>query len=155
MPSIQKFKRLQKLFFDKVTRGTNLSTINLDFIEVEHTTSFAKFTGDGNRSVSTTVILKCFYMRNISDKQREKFGVNQDVTAIVYVSPLELEKKFGSITLPDYVRKSYSQLKISFLEKNYEIDSIIDLEPMHDGTQEICLAYQINLKTNTGNSGID
>ena len=94
-------------------------------------------------------------MRNISDKQREKFGVKEEVTDIVYISPIELKNKYGSMTFPDYVRKSYSQIAVEFLGKHYEIESIRDLEPMHNGKEYICLAYQVNLRATTGNNNFD
>ena len=59
------------------------------------------------------------------------------------------------MTFPDYVRKSYSQISVEFLGEHYEIESIRDLEPMHNGKEYICLAYQVNLRATTGNNNFD
>lgn len=141
-----KFAELQKLFFCKVTSGCNVSSIDINYIKVESGNSFTRFTGDGKRSVEKTVNLKCFYKRNISDKDREKMGVNQDVTTVVYISPLDLKNKTGSPVFSQNVLNSYAGVLVEFIGKIYEIESIIDLEPMFDGKEWVCLAYQLNLK---------
>ena len=151
MISQARFSALQELFFKKVTQCCNPSTVTLKFIKVISTGKYTDFTGDSQREVEKEIVLKCFYMRNISDKQREKAGVNESVTDILYISPIELKNKYGSSTFPNYVRKSYSQMSVEFLGEHYEIDSIRDLEPMHNGKEYVCLAYQINLKATTGN----
>ena len=143
------------MFYNKLTSCCNPSSITLNFIKVTSTGSFTDFTVDSKREVEQEVVLRCFYMRNISDKQREKFGITQSTTDVVYISPIELEKKLGSKVLPDYVRNSYAQVTVSFLGKHHEIDSIIDLEPMHDGKEHTCLAYQMNLKQSTGNNDMN
>ncbi len=155
MITANKFRELQQLFFTKVTACCNPSTVTLKFIKTVSTGRFTDFVGDGLRSVDKEVVLKCFYMRNISDKQRENIGVTQDVTDIVYISPLDLKKHYGSNQFPDYVRSAFSDLSVSFLGKHYEILNIIDLEPMQMGKEYVCLAYQLNLKTSTGNKNID
>ena len=146
MVSAEKFAKLQRLFFQKVTSGCNVSTVDLKFIEVSSESALTKFTGDGKRTVKKSVNLKCFYKRNISDKDREKMGVSQDVTSIVYISPLDLNAKTGSMSFDDDITESYSGIMVEFIGKLYQIESIIDLEPMFDGKEWVCLAYQINLK---------
>lgn len=146
MVSAEKFAKLQRLFFQKVTSGCNVSTVDLKFIETSSESALTKFTGDGKRTVKKSVNLKCFYKRNISDKDREKMGVNQEVTSIVYISPLDLKAKTGSMSFDDDITKSYSGIMVEFIGKLYQIESIIDLEPMFDGKEWVCLAYQINLK---------
>lgn len=155
MINIGKFKQLQALFFSKVVSSCNPSTIKVNFIEVTSHNPFTDFTGDSARNVKTSFELKCFYIRNISEKQREKMGITEDVDSVVYVSPLELRAKIGTDNFPDYVRNSYSQMSIDFLGKHQEIVSIVDLEPMQNGNTFMCLAYQINLKNTTGNTNID
>lgn len=150
-----KFKKLQKLFFKQVTSSCNPTTVTLKFIKLTSTGDYTDFTGDSGREVDKEVVLSCFYTRSLSNKQRDKFGVSEDVTTILYISPIELKNKFGSDTLPEYVRRSYSQIAIEFLGKHHEIDSIKDLEPMQSDTGYVCLAYQINLKETTGNRSFD
>jgi len=145
-----KFRSIQELFFKKVTLCCNPSSIKLKFIVVASTNDYDSFTGDGERSVDKEVELKCFYLRNISDKQREKTGVSQDVTDIVYISPLDLERKTNSDQLPDYIRNSYSNIMVEFLGTNYNVVNIKELEPMQVGNKFVCLAYQFNLKRTSG-----
>jgi len=140
------------MFFNKVTSCCNPSTIKLKFIKSISTGSYTDFTGDSIRELDKEVELKCFYLRSISDKQREKTGVSQEVTDIVYVSPIELEKKYGTNKFPDYVRNAYSNISIEFIGGHYEILDIRELEPMHNGKEYVCLAYQINMKKTTGNT---
>lgn len=150
-----KYLQLQALFFSRVTSGLNPSKVVFEFISVAHANDFEEFTGDGTRTATLEISLGCFYMRNISDKQREKMGIRQEVTDVIYISPLELQQKYGNTKLPGHIRNSYSQFSVSFLDKHYEIDSIIDLEPMHLGNEETCIAYQLNLKGTTGNRSIN
>lgn len=150
-----KFAQLQKLFFNKVTKCCNPSSVTFSFIKLTSEGGFADFTGDSSRSIDKEVSLRCFYDRNLSDKSREKYGVSSEVTTIVFISPLELKQKYGDIKFPDYVRTSFSQISVTFLGKHYEIENIIDLEPMHNGKEWMCLAYQVNLMNSTGNTDID
>jgi hypothetical protein len=141
-----KFKSIQELFFKKVALCCNPSSIKLIFVKVASQNDYDSFTGDGERSVDKEVELKCFYLRNISDKQREKTGVSQEVTDIVYVSPLDLERKTGSMDFPDYIKNAYSNLLVDFVGSRYSIVNIKELEPMQVGNKFVCLAYQLNLK---------
>lgn len=140
------FKKVQEAFFRQVTSCCNQAEVNFKYVTVSHSNSYEKFTGDGYRGVDKEFKLKCLYMRDISDKQREKHGIAQEVTDVLYVSPLELRKKTESINFPVNMRNSYANVEVSFLGKSYNIHNIKDLEPMHNGTEEMCVAYQINLK---------
>jgi len=150
-----KFAQLQKLFFSKVTTCCNPSTVTLNFIKLTTNGDYADFTGDSERDIDQEITLRCFYDRNLSDKRREKYGVSTEVTDIVFISPLELKAKYGNIRFPEYILSSFSQISVGFLGKHYEIDNIIELEPMHNGKEWVCLAYQINLMGTTGNTDIN
>lgn len=144
--SVSKYKELQKLFFKKVTECGNPSTVTLSYIEVTSSgDAFSDFVGEGKREAGKSYTFACFYTRNISDKQREKMGIAPNVTDVLYISPLELEKKTGSNKLPDFLKNSSSQTIVEFLGATYEIVNIIDLEPMHNGKEWVCLSYQFNL----------
>lgn len=151
MISPARFTKLQRLFFDKVTKCCNPAKVTISYIAVTHGDSYEAFTGDGEREPDKVMVLRCFYMRNLSDKQREDIGVSQEVTDVVYISPLELKQKSGDDKFPEYVTNSFSQISIEFLGKHYELLNIVDLEPMHNGNSYTCLAYQLNLSFNTGN----
>lgn len=142
--SVSKYKELQKLFFSKVTECGNPSTVNLKYIEIKSSDAFSDFIGEGKREPGKEYSFACFYTRNISDKQREKMGIADNVTDVIYISPLEVAKKTGSSKLPDFLVNSTSQTIVEFLGATYEIVNIIDLEPMHNGKEWVCLAYQFN-----------
>lgn len=143
------------MFFSRVTQCCNPSTVKLKTIKTISTGKLTNFTGDSLREVDKIYEFGCFYMRNISDKQREKMGVTQDTTDVVYISPLELERKTGDVLFPDYVRSNYSRIAVEFIGAYYEILNIIDLEPMFNGKVYVCMAYQLNLKKTIGNTDIN
>lgn len=151
MLSSSKFAYLQNLFYSKLATCCNPVLVTLTFFKTEGGDKFSNFTGDNKRVPDKVVNLHCLYQRDLNDKQREKLGVNQEVTDILYVSPIELEKKFGSNKFPQEVRNSYAMISVEFLGKHYELLSIKDLEPMHNGKEVMCIAYQINLRATTGN----
>lgn len=111
--------------------------------------------GDSPREVVSTVELHCLYKRTINDKERTKNGVTQMVDVVVYVSPLELEKRTGSAEFTSTIRNSYSTISVEFNGKHYEVTNIIDLEPIFVGGKEMRIAYQINLHGSTGNKTFD
>lgn len=155
MLSSTHFEKLQNLFFKKVTTCCNPASVTFEMLSITSPNDYSEFTGDGNRSIDKSFDLKCFYQRNISDKQREKLGVTQDVTDIIYISPLELEKKYGSKNFADIVRNSYAGLFVKFLGSRYTLIKIVDLEPMHNGKEYVCLAYQLNLKLHSDDNTLD
>jgi len=147
-----RYEKMQKLFFSKVTESSNPSKVRLTFKEVTHDTAFSSFTGDGTRTTKLdaneaekSYLLSCFYMRNVTDKQREKYGIDQDINTVIYISPLEMKRVMGTDTFPVEVRNSYSQIELSFFGKVEEIDSIIELEPLEMDGGIMCIAYQINV----------
>jgi len=146
------FAKIQQRFLSKILSGGNPSKVTIQLLKTTSTGSFTDFTGDSTRSVDKEVILNCFYQRYLNDKQREKGGVGELVTMSIFISPLELERKYGTFDFPDYVRNSYSKIAIQFLGKHLEIESIRDLEPQQVFGKVTCVAYQINIKGDTGNT---
>lgn len=151
MISASRFAQLQGIFYRKVTSCCNPSEVTLKFIKVNSTGRYTDFTGDSDREAEQSYTLKCFYMRALNDKQRENVGVTQEVTDIVYISPIELEQKYGSKVFPERVMNSYAEMVAEFLGKHYEIMNIQALEPMFNGKEYICLCYQLNLRNTLGN----
>lgn len=146
------FSKIQQRFFATLSRCGNPTEVIIQFIKVTSTGSFTDFTGDSQRTVDMEFGLRCFYQRYLNDKQREKAGVAEDVTLSVFISPLDLQAKTGSFDFPDYVRSSYSRIAVKMFGKHHEIESIRDLEPQQLAGKITCIAYQINLKGNTGNT---
>tara|TARA_Y100000031_G_C8057565_1_gene309075 strand:+ start:79 stop:510 length:432 start_codon:yes stop_codon:yes gene_type:complete len=143
------------MFFNKVACCSNTGKVELKFIKIEQGDDFSDFTGDNERTIEKDITLGCLYRRNISDKVREEVGVDQNVTDIVYISPLELKRKYGSMEFPDYIRNSYSQFAVKFLGKHYEVVQIRELEPMELGGKMMCIAYMITLNRDKGNRDIN
>lgn len=146
MITLAKFKSIQSLFFKRVIACGNPSSVKLLFISALATNDYDSFTGDGVRTIDKEVNLSCFYLRNITDKQRERTGVSQDVTDIVYISPIDLGYRYGSTQFPDYIRNAYSNLMVDFMGSRYSVVNIKELEPMQVDNQWVCIAYQLNLK---------
>lgn len=150
MISKKHFSVLQNLFYSKVASCCNSATVRLIFFSTDGGDRISNFVGDNKRVPTKTVDLNCLYQRNLNDKMREKLGVNQEITDIIYISPQELQKKTGNAKFPEEVRNSYAMIAIEFLGNHYELNSIVDLEPMHNGNELMCIAYQLNLKTLSG-----
>lgn len=151
MLSSKRFQSLQMLFFNKLNSCCNSVTVKLIFFTLTGGDRISNFTGDNKRTENKVVDLHCLYQRDLNDKQREKLGVGQEVTDVIYITPIELEKKTGSNKFPEEVRKSFAMIAVEFLGQHYELLNIKDLEPMHNGKEVMCLAYQLNLRHTTGN----
>lgn len=151
MVSATYFAYLQNLFYTRLSQCCNPVEVSLKYFRTSGGDKFTNFTGDNNRLPTMEFNLHCLYQRDLNDKQREKLGVNQNVTDVIYISPLELQQKTGSNKFPEEVRNSYAMISVEFLGKHFELLSIKDLEPVHNGMEVMCIAYQLNLRTDTGN----
>lgn len=140
------YSAIQERFFSRLISCSNPSSVTISFIKVSHRNSFESFLGDGQREEVKTFKLRCFYQRYTNNKQREKAGVTEDVTYSLFISPLELQQKTGSSDFPEYVRKSYSRIKLDFQGSTRSIESIVDLEPSDLKGELTRIAYKINLK---------
>lgn len=149
------FLGIQRRFYERVACCKNPTEVILQFIKTTSTGYFTDFTGDSQRAVDQEIRLKCRYQRYLNDKQREKAGVTEEVTMSVFISPLELEKKYASFDFPEYVRSSYSGIAVIIFNQHHEIESIRDLEPQQTLGRITCVAYQINLKAGKGITDFD
>lgn len=148
-PSI--FQQVQETFLAKVTDVNNTAFVVLKFLDVDYGGSnLAAFKGEGTRSVATEVTLKCLYKKNISAIDRQKHGLSQEVMAMVYVSPLELQQKTGSQLFPGYTMGGYARMAVEFLGAHYEVESVVPLESQFNGNMFTCVSYQLNLKNTAG-----
>lgn len=142
----------QARFFGRLQRCSNPSTVKIQLIKITSTGDLTDFTGDSLRSVERELELTCLYQRYLNDKQREKAGVSELVSISIFISPLELEKKYGNFEFPKSVTSSYSGIAIIFDGQHHEIDSIRYLEPIQRLGKTTCIAYQINLRGGKGNT---
>lgn len=153
-PSI--FQKVQETFLAKVTSVNNTSVVTLKFLDVDYAgDKLAAFKGEGVRTVSSSVEMKCLYKKNISEIERQKYGLSQEVTAMVYISPLDLKAKTGSELFPGYTMGGYARMTVEFLGGYYEVQSITPLESQFDGKNYTCVAYQLNLKNVAGLKGMN
>ena len=149
------FTKLSKKFFDHVCSGNNPGSIVLAFLDVATPGTGAdadiqEFLGNNPITTTATKTFKCFYRRFISDRQRQKAGVDQRVDTLVYISTIDINNQMGSKTFSDYIVNGYSSLKVTFLGKHCELLDIRPLEPIQVDGEEQYIAYQIGLRTTTG-----
>lgn len=65
-------------------------------VEVGESGNFmSDFVGDNPRETNDKRV-EAFYRRNFSNRDRTKFGLSENTSAIVYVSPLTLKKAFNT-----------------------------------------------------------
>lgn len=153
MISRSKYEEIQRCYYNHINRTTFKTFCTINYISLNHSNNLESFFADGDRAiaekdgVSQTFNIQCLYNRNITEKQREKEGIDQEVDTVLYISPLELELKTGSIDFPDYVRKSYSQITIQAFELVYKVTNIYEMEPLEVHGGRMCIAYRIDLTT--------
>lgn len=111
---------------------------------------FTDFTGEGNRNFTapaTTYNFHCAYKRNLTDKFRTSYGIDDDITAIIYLSPLEVKKFTGTKEFIASVKVNTQKVRITLFGVVYRIKRYIELEPMKVGTDMLSLAYEFRLIT--------
>lgn len=144
------YLRLQKTFFTRLNCSCADSVVKITHPKATVINTFTDFTGDNKRSDETTYELPCLYQRNISDKERSKYGISNDVSARIYVSPLSLEKVTGYKIFTPEIRKVKGRIQCEIFDEKFMVDQIIDLEPLpmtEGGT--LVLAYELRLKKRT------
>lgn len=97
-------------------------------------TSFQRFVGESSRTY-TDYPIKCLWDRNFSPYQREKYGISEDVTGAVYLSPKMVKKKLG------YWKLDKLKTKISFNGENFIVDELNFLGEMYNS----CIAIELRL----------
>ena len=156
MITASEYKKFQVQYFNTLTDFNNPTKVTLQYLSADSSASdFTEFTGDTVVTIANSYELSCLYSRNINDKQRKSMGVSQDVTDVVYISPLELLAKTGNIDFPDYVRNTYKLLGVLLFGELYDVSSIKSLEPITIAGESACLCYQMNLKRNSSLTSIN
>jgi len=114
-------------------------TIELEIVSVQNDTSsgfsLTNFVGDNPR---TPILykLQCLYNKEISNREREKYGLPMEVNGEIFLSPKQLVPLFGTYKL------NWNKTKVHFEERIQVIDRIIYLEPMY----ESCVGVQVFVK---------
>jgi len=108
--------------------------------------SESSFFGDNIKNWNGKLTLKCYYEKNISPKKREKFGIADEISAIVYVSPKELYEKTGKYRLSNLIMKKATGIKVTFDSRNYSLEEIIDKENTDNESSEFSIGIELRLK---------
>lgn len=146
MLTLSDYTRLQRIFFNNVVNCKNPVSVLIQVPTISSTGTFTDFTGDSGRDgFDTELTLKCLYKRSISDKDRAKYGIDEDIDSLVYISPLELKDKYASLTLPDAIFKTKQKAKVTLFDKVYRIKQIVENEPfLMEGTYTN-ISYELRL----------
>lgn len=132
-----RFLRYQEVLYQKILRVPY--TIELEIVSVQNDTSLGfsltNFVGDNPR---TPILykLQCLYNKEISNREREKYGLPMEVNGEIFLSPKQLVPLFGTYKL------NWNKTKVHFEERIQVIDRIIYLEPMY----ESCVGVQVFVK---------
>ena len=73
-------------------------------------------------------------------------GVTVDTSVVAYISPIELQAKTGSASIPAEMMSSFRRMKVQFIGKTFEIIRVTEVEPMVLQGGVMCIAYQFDLK---------
>jgi len=146
MISQAQYESFRELFYNRVVTETNGADITLQFIGVAYGDSVDQFLGEGVRTVTSQHTLKCLYRWVKSDKMRENMGVTVDTSVVAYISPIELQAKTGSASIPAEMMSSFRRMKVQFIGKTFEIIRVTEVEPMVLQGGVMCIAYQFDLK---------
>lgn len=93
------------------------------------------FTGD-REVTQKTYEFTALYNREIQIRERQKYGLTDEVNGIIFLSPLELIPKRGSFQVDTKLTK------IFFAGKEQIIERVDYLEPLYNS----CIAVQIFVK---------
>ena len=136
----QKFFAYQDRFFQQVMNLPPVVTFYYN--TASGGDAYEIFTGQQTRS-QEGVAIHCLYKRQLNDYQRTKYGIDEDVQAVIYVPPQILAQIFGTFQL-DYKRINimFSDLKN---DEVYVVRRMVYLEPLYDS----CLAVSYHLVSKT------
>ena len=91
----------------------------------------------------TTFKLQALYKKDFTPYDRVRYGLRENVSGIIWFSPLELKRRAGIVTLKEQNYKVHFD-DIHDSDQTYQIDCIKYLEPMYN----TCIAIEIHLVDN-------
>lgn len=146
MLTLKDYLRYQKIFFRRITNSNNVGRVTIKLLTFSNSTdTYKDFVGD-NTPEEESFIFGCYYTKNEPEKRKEKEGILDDTTHIVYISPVELFQKTGSYTFPANVMKAKTGISVNFLGVESEVLQIRELEPIRIGGTDYTAAYELQLK---------
>lgn len=99
--------------------------------------SMDAFVGDSPRE-SKLYEFRALYEKEISDREREKYGLPKEVNGVVYLSPKQLVPKFGDYHL------DWNRTKVHFEGRVQVINKVVYLEEFREYGS--CVGVQIFVK---------
>lgn len=100
-------------------------------------TEYDSFVGNSVRSVEKEVSMRCLYNRQLSEWAREKFGLTEDVSGTLYLSPILLFQEFGDWRIEG------RKLLVTLIEETYRVQRVQYIG--HIPKFNTCLAVEIRL----------
>ena len=112
------FLRTREVFWKTVRKAP--SSVLLTVSEPTPLPGYSGFMGESERN-PTTAELKCLYRRDFTPADRSKFGIARDITAVIYISPIDLYAQFGNFRLDwNKVSLTFNGRRLSVRTARYE-----------------------------------
>jgi hypothetical protein len=99
IPQFNRYSLIKKKFYETVLRSPVCCKITLATYN-QNAQGYDAVVGNTTRT-ETSVTLPCLYTRTFDDRTRSKYGLTNNVSGMVYVSPDQLVQAFGTYRLPD------------------------------------------------------
>lgn len=136
-----KFLSYQNMFYKKIQATpykVKLEVVSVTSPEIpEGVFSMEAFVGDSPRE-SKFYEFRCLYEKEISDRQREKYGIPKEVNGIIYLSPKQLVPVLGDYHL------DWNTTKVHFEGSTQVINKIVYLEEFKEYGS--CVGIQIFIR---------
>ena len=131
------FLRYQEALYQKILSVPYKVGLEVSAVNGSPSSGFSinAFVGDSPRTLNTYE-LQALYVKEISNREREKYGLPMEVNGEVYFSPKQLVPLFGTYLL------DWNKTKIHFEGRIQVIDKVVYLEKMYD----TCIGIQLFLK---------
>lgn len=137
----QTFKAYQNKFHSKIIQTPHVITLEVFSVEDKIDTGefdLDSFVGDSVRT-SKKYQFNALYEKDISTRTREKYGITNLVNGIVYLSPIQVSKEFGTYKVDK------NKTVVHFNGATQVIDKIDYLDELFNS----CIAIQIFLRDDT------
>ena len=120
-------KALRGIYLKRLT--LQRSYITIEFAKVVSEGQLHDFIGENETVWENPIDLQCLYNGDISEVDRSKFGIKEDVDTIFYISPDELKGRLGEENFKERILKTKSGLRVLFDGKYYIPKKIEEMEP--------------------------
>lgn len=128
-----KFLRYQNIFYSKVANSPYFITLRV-YSVVTDPGSIEEFVGDSDRPYKDYVF-PCLYEKEDVQAGREKFGNEEKINGVIYLSPLQLVPLVGTFLIDRF------KMKILFEGKMQVINKVTYLESLFGS----CVSVQIGI----------